>query len=134
MRPMTAAISIYALPLEIELPVPPSINDYYFKGKILRPEGRQYRQRVFARVLPMLERTNGGRWLPRFAEGNVAVEIAWYRKRRTGDLDNLLKCLLDSLQKLVYTKDSQIAHLTIFRHDKPYDGEPRLEVQVRAWP
>lgn len=122
------------MPLEIELPVPPPLNHaYYHRGNVLvkTEEMRQYGQRVFARILPMLER-NGLRWVPRFPDGDVAVEVAWYRDKKQGDVDGRLKVLLDALQKLAYTNDRQIAHLSIWRHDRPFDGEPRLEVQIRA--
>lgn len=54
----------------------------------------------------------------------------WHGTRRTTDIDNFNKLVLDSLTGLVYEDDSQIVELTII---KGYDKErPRVEVIIEA--
>lgn len=70
-----------------------------------------------------------GQWDKGLMQGEIAVRIVVYfpdRKRR--DIDNLLKCLLDSLTGIVWVDDSQIASLTLERY---LDREnPRVELAV----
>lgn len=65
--------------------------------------------------------------------GELSVSIRWYRARKTGDIDNRTKCILDALQGLAFTNDSQIAHLEIerFDHEK---HDPRIVVRIGPYP
>ena len=96
---------------QFELPYPPSINHYYrrvgFRTLISR-EGRCYRREVVARLAA--RRVNPLR-------GRLSVVVHVFPPdRRKRDLDNALKCLLDSLQHAgVFVDDSQIDDLRIRR-------------------
>ena len=45
------------------------------------------------------------------------------------DVDNILKTLMDALEKLAYKNDSQICHVVI---DKAYSERPRVEMTI-SW-
>lgn len=45
------------------------------------------------------------------------------------DVDNILKTVMDALEKLAYKNDSQICHVVI---DKAYSDRPRLEITI-SW-
>ena len=45
------------------------------------------------------------------------------------DIDNILKTVMDALEKLAYNNDSQICHLVI---DKVFSERPRLEITL-SW-
>ena len=96
---------------EFELPYPPSINHYYrrvgFRTLISR-EGRRYRREVVARLAARRDGPLRGRL-------SVVVHLC-PPDRRKRDLDNAMKCLLDSLQHAgVYADDAQIDELIIRR-------------------
>ena len=92
--------------IELELPWPPSVNRYYRHAEhrvLISREGRAYRQKVCSMLRgsgPMLE-------------GPIEMTIdATPPDRRRRDLDNILKCLLDTLQHArFYRDDSQIKDL-----------------------
>ena len=102
------------------LPYPPSANHYLKRGKngVFRTqEANDYRENVqmiclIARLEPLL--------------GDVSLFIDVYRPRRSGDVDNVLKVVLDSLQGHLYENDRQVSHISITRHDDKND--PRIEV------
>ena len=79
------------LPIYLTLPYPPSTNHMYQRmrngGVALTPDAVLYRHSVRARL-------NGQEPL----DGPVCVRVDVYRPRRHGDLDNVLKSLLDSLR------------------------------------
>lgn len=98
--------------IELVLPFPPSVNQYYavvHGRKVLSAKGRQYREAVASLALE-------NHW-PRM--GSVPLEVrieAWMPDKRRRDLDNILKAALDSLTHAgVYADDSQIDKLSIER-------------------
>lgn len=105
-------------------PLPPSANRYwrYAGGKIyVSDEAKNYRD-----TFKMLARVDGVTQM----SGPVAVTIAVYRERKAGDLDNFVKCLLDSMQGVFFANDSQVVKLVATRHDDRHD--PRVEVEVTS--
>lgn len=109
----------------IVLPWPPSLNRYYrtHRGRVLiSKEGRDYRQLVMR--LSLAER-----W-PCLGDSRVKVVIDVYPPdRRRRDLDNLQKCLCDSLEAAnVIDNDSQIDDLHIRRQGRVKEG--RIEISV----
>lgn len=102
----------------LSIPYPPSLNRYYgnWRGRVvLKKEGKEYKKRVAAICGAMTPLT-----------GPVLIELHVYRPRKTGDLDNTFKGILDSLQGFVYKNDRQIVAILAFRHDDK--GNPRVEV------
>ncbi|MDE2440728.1 MAG: RusA family crossover junction endodeoxyribonuclease [Betaproteobacteria bacterium] len=105
--------------LRATLPYPPTVNHYWRhavrKGRVcvyVSDEGKAYRQRVRAILGGAPKLT--GRLL-------MAVRVC-PPDRRARDIDNLCKCLLDSLTASgIWDDDSQIDELLIVR-DKPTRG------------
>lgn len=97
--------------MRFDLPYPPSVNHYYIlvnNRKVLGKRGREYREEVERIVSQTKCKT---------LEGRLSVSIrAHMPDRRKRDIDNVLKCLLDSMEKAgVFLDDSQIDRLVIQR-------------------
>lgn len=110
-------------PLRLTLPEPPSINHYWrvVRGRpILSRDGRLWKQEAGARALAAKLRR---------IDGPVAVELTWYRGRRSGDLDNRVKVVLDVLRGLAYRDDKQVVELHAYRYDDKHD--PRVEITIQ---
>lgn len=94
--------------ISIELPWPPSVNRYYRHvgpRVLISREGRRYRMMCVSRL---------GGVFPKL-EGKVKLTGEFYppdaRKR---DLDNVLKCMIDSLVHAgLMRDDSQIKHIDV---------------------
>lgn len=111
------------LMIKLTLPYPPTINNYYFKGRILKKSGRDYRQRVIDLLADKNFTTLEGR-----LEFNVNVYTPDKRKR---DLDNIQKALKDSLTHAkVWEDDEQVDRLVVTRCgiDRP---NGRVEVEIK---
>lgn len=110
--------------IKVTLPYPPSVNRYLrFSPKgfaYTTAEAKSYKQGAKLRAL-----TQG---LRPIVDKEVVLSIAVYRPRRIGDIDNVLKVLLDSLNGVAYTDDSQIVELHISRNDDA--ANPRVEIWV----
>ena len=60
--------------------------------------------------------------------GNLRVTVHLYRPTRTGDIDNYLKVVFDSMTGVLWVDDAQVVELHVYRHD---DKDcPRVELQV----
>jgi len=110
--------------LTITLPWPPTVNTYYrmVDGQMkISAKGREYCKAVADQVL--IHRAGKG------YTGRLGVLIEAYPPdKRSRDLDNILKSLLDSLTKAgVWADDSQIDALQVVR--KTVGGM----VKVRVW-
>lgn len=97
--------------LSIDLPYPPSINHYYKytgRGIVLGPKGVKYRHDAYYLLHKHKQY---------FKDKRLAVTINLHcPDKRKRDLDNVLKCILDSMQHAgVYDDDNQIDMLTIIR-------------------
>lgn len=109
--------------LNLTLPYPPQQNHYYavYRGrKVLSAKGRQYKSDVLTicrveRVTPIA--------------GNLQVTFRAFRPRKVGDLDNLIKGILDSLQGSAFENDKQIIEIHAYRYDDKVD--PRVEVEIQ---
>lgn len=109
----------------LELPWPPSVNHYYRHvgpRVLISREGRNYREMVANRI-----KAEGIKKLV----GDVEVCIHLYPPdKRRRDVDNVLKCLLDTLTAgELYNDDSQIKTLHISKLEPmPPDGAVILTV------
>lgn len=72
----------------------------------------------------MLAKVDGVRPLT----GPVALTLRVYRARKSGDLDNFQKILIDGLAGTFYKNDSQIVEIHAYLHDDKHS--PRVEVEV----
>ncbi len=112
--------------LELELPWPPSVNHYYRHvgpRVLISRDGRKFRERVVARFRQ--DHTRG------FA-GPVELFIELYPPdNRRRDVDNSLKCLLDTFTHAgLYNDDSQICKLTVIKREPmPPDGMAYIRFQ-----
>lgn len=109
--------------IELKLPWPPSVNHYYFlvrNRKVIGKKGREYRAAVGLLADPSIPPL----------EGPLKVEIEVYPPdRRRRDLDNLNKCVLDSLEKAnIFLDDSQIEHLTLKKMSIIKGGELKVTI------
>jgi crossover junction endodeoxyribonuclease RusA len=109
-------------PLRVTLDYPPSANRYWrnVEGRTLvSREARAYKE-----TAAWVAYAAGLRPLA----GPVAITLRFYRPRRAGDVDNLLKVTLDSLIGVAFADDSQIEEIHAYRYDDP--ERPRVEVEV----
>lgn len=95
--------------LLLTLPLPPSINAYYIRGRILTPRARAFRDEAgWMARRAMLEAG-----LDLFA-GALELEIDFYF--RDGDADNRIKPLWDALNRTVWIDDQQVSRYCVERH------------------
>lgn len=113
----------------LELPYPPSVNTLWVNnrrgGKSVSSEHVQYRHLV--KALTRLQIIHqGGSVNPLL--GKIRLTIDAYRPRRRGDLDNVLKTLIDGLQGTAFRNDEQVVQIVASRYDDARN--PRVEVIV----
>ena len=114
--------------LELELPWPPSVNHYYRHvgpRVLISRDGRKFRERVVARFRQ--DHTRG------FA-GPVELFIELYPPdNRRRDVDNSLKCLLDTFTHArLYNDDSQICKLTVIKRE-PMPPDGMAYIRISEW-
>jgi len=106
-------------------PLPPSANTYwrYARGKVIvNPVAVNYKQTV--KMLARVDQVTA-------LTGPVSLTVAIFRERRSGDLDNFLKILIDAMQGVFYRNDSQIREIHATLHEDKH--EPRCEVMVTRY-
>ncbi len=110
---------------EFELPWPPSVNHYYRHvgpRVLISRDGRRYRETVVA----MFRNAGTSMYC---CPVEIAIELYPPDSRRR-DVDNSLKCLLDTLAHAgLYEDDSQIRKLTVTKHSAlPPAGMAHIKV------
>lgn len=65
-------------------------------------------------------------WVP--LECDYDVKLTVYRARRTGDVENFAKSVLDGMNKIVYPDDRHVASIYVIRFEDK--AAPRVEVEV----
>ena len=113
---------------EFELPWPPSVNHYYRHvgpRVLISRDGRKYRELVVARF-----------HIDRVAKytGPVELNIELYPPdNRRRDVDNNLKCLLDTFTRAgLYGDDSQVFKLTVVKRE-PMPPDGLVFVRINEW-
>jgi len=104
----------------LELPVPPSANEYwqYSRGHVYTSQVARDYKRAVSLLIPR-----------QVMSGEVCLNISVYRARKIGDLDNYLKIMLDALKGILYHDDNQIIEIHSFR----YDDKANPRVILVAW-
>lgn len=110
----------------LELPYPPSLNSYYrhVGGKVLISKyGREYRERV--EQLAVLDDVQN-----KFNKSKLQVVVTLYPPdNRKRDIDNVLKCLFDSLTHAkVWHDDSQVKRLFIEKNEPITSGQVIIKI------
>jgi Holliday junction resolvase RusA-like endonuclease len=109
--------------IRLSLPEPPSANRYWRRaGTTIHrsTEATRYIELVALHV-----RLAGVRKI----SGSVELRMVWYRKNRTGDLDNRIKVVQDALQHGAFADDGKVRRLVAEMSDDD-PRNPRLEVVV----
>ena len=91
------------------LPEPPSANRYWrvYRNRVVRSKEAT----AYIAAVALI-----ARHLAPFS-GDVSVRINWHRTRKSGDLDNRLKVVLDALRGCAYHDDSQVVEIHATRYD-----------------
>lgn len=113
--------------IRFDMPYPPSINHYYVRtqrGTAVGPKGKSYRRDVSLLLTPYKHQFK--------PEDRLTVTINVFPPdNRKRDIDNILKCCLDSLQEsFIIPDDNQIDMLTIIRRDVIKGGHLSLWIST----
>lgn len=95
--------------IELWLPYPPSVNHTYIRrgSKVFKsPKAQAFFDEVGLLAANLEPLT-----------GELVLSVDFYRPQKSGDVDNRIKALQDSLQGLAYHDDKQIVELHIRRLD-----------------
>lgn len=110
------------------LPYPPSANNYWRsivvhgRGRVVvSKQAKDFKKAVSAALAGISP-----------VSGPVALTATFYRPRKRGDLDNLLKVTCDALKGIAYHDDEQICQITAYR--KEDKENPRVELSVQQIP
>lgn len=99
--------------IELILPWPPTVNSYYTqtkRGRFISKTGRLFREKVGADCREQLGYIDP-------IDDKLFIEVHLFPPdRRTRDLDNYMKALLDALTEAgIWVDDSQVDQLCIYR-------------------
>ena len=111
-----------------ELPWPPSVNHYYRHvgpRVLISRDGRKYREHIVARF----QNDRVAKYT-----GPVALDIELYPPdNRRRDVDNSLKCLLDTFTHAgLYEDDSQIHRLIVTKRE-PMPPDGLAYIRITEW-
>jgi len=130
---------VFYMNLEIFLPFPPTVNNYYTKtqrGVFISQKGKKYR----AEIEDAVQQQCG----PLQLAGQLFLEVILFvPDKRRRDVDNYIKALLDALTHAgLWMDDSQIDQLHLYRGAKVHNGlvwirvndaGPIIPVGVTVW-
>lgn len=112
----------------LELPWPPSLNHYYRHvgpRVLISKQGRDYRDAVAAKLA-----SEGVRCM----SGKISLTLdAYPPDNRRRDVDNLLKCLLDSLTGCLLLDDSQIKRLSITMREPMHGNGGMIYLEAKPF-
>lgn len=98
---------------EYVIPYPPSVNHYWIHARgrvILSAKARDYKNLVAGAC--------SGYGIKIIKKPSlVSLSLQVFRPRKSGDLDNTLKAIMDSLQGIAYENDSQVVEIFAARFD-----------------
>lgn len=116
--------------ISLTLPIPPSSNRYwrtvaYFCKKTGKPKAATFvsdEAKEYKRSVGLLTKIDHP------IVSQVAITLRVFRERRTGDLDNKIKVLLDALQGVAFVDDNQVVELHALRYEDKHN--PRVEIEI----
>ena len=121
--------------LSFELPFPPSVNTYYrssFRSRsvYLSKKGREFHQLALVGLMELSDAGTSDTLLPSFPTERLRILVELIPgDRRSFDIDNRVKAILDVLEGHLFVNDSQIDELEVIR--KPMDkGKARCRVTI----
>ena len=111
----------------LTLPFPPSMNTYWrnFRGRtVLSKAGRLYKLAVAEYV--------AANNVPKYGESKLKITMILQPKdKRRIDIDNRIKCVLDSLQEAgVFDDDFQVDELHVHRGEQVKGGRLLLTIET----
>jgi len=111
--------------IQLNLPYPPSVNNYYgrIKNRVyLKPPGKAYRELICCTLWEGIGKCE--KWDGKPMHGDLMVEIIIYPPdKRKRDIDNIKKALFDALQHAgLYLDDNQICDDHTIRINKVVKG------------
>ena len=109
------------------LPFPPSMNTYWrnFRGRtVLSKAGREYKTAIAEYVS-----THN---VPKYGESKLRITMILQPKdKRKIDIDNRIKCVLDSLQEAgVFDDDFHVDELHVMRGEQVKGGRLLLTIET----
>jgi crossover junction endodeoxyribonuclease RusA len=110
--------------VSVTLPYPPSTNHLYrrLRGQLaLTPEAREFRHHARLICASVVDRP---------ISDPVAVYLRIYRPRRVGDLDNLLKAVLDACNGVIWVDDALVTGI----HAQRFEDATNPRVELTAIP
>lgn len=114
--------------IRLTLPYPPSVNAMYRntrvrwgngRGRVLSDEGHAFKSAVA--TIAMIERAG-------YTLEPVKLTIRLFRPRKSGDLDNFIKSVQDSLTGVCWRDDSQVVEIHAYRFEDKKN--PRVEIEI----
>ena len=110
---------------ELVVPVPPSNNHRLGRGKY-----GIYRTKKATNYQTEVQWICKQRKMKPL-EGDLGVEITWYRAQKKGDIMERFKDLFDAMEGYAYGNDKQIRACRYERMEDP--KKPRVHVRIYSW-
>lgn len=113
--------------IKLDIPYPPSVNTYWgFQGhrRFLTKTANAFKARISELVIE--------NQVPKLGDARIELTITLYPPdKRKRDIDNVLKCCIDSLcQAGVFDDDSQIDVLLVLRGEIVKGGKAKINIEV----
>ena len=113
--------------IRLDLPYPPSINNYWIASghrRFISKRGQEFRQAVWIECLQ--------RRVPKLGSQSLMVHIILQpRNKKLMDIDNCAKAILDSLEHAgIFDSDVQVQKLLIERGEQIKGGGCQVMIEV----
>ncbi len=125
--------------ITLELPYPPSVNNYWqvARNRIIKTkQARDYKKTIEQLMLVYSKQIKG--WIKDINrdERTLALAIAVHYPKRSGplgDIDNLTKVAIDCLEGILFKNDRQFRHVQISREPQTIK-EGSIRVTIKECP
>ena len=125
--------------ITIKLPFPPTANKYWqvARNRVIKTKrARNYQLSVHGIILTVNKSRKLGAWRREQEGKTLALSMAVHypvKPGPDGDIDNLSKILVDSLQGCVFDNDRQLRHIQISK-EKAEGKEGSVRVTIKICP